>query len=66
MKLDRITIDPDKMNGQPCLRNMRPTVKLVLELAALYPNREELLREYSELEDEDIRKALSGVRGRRL
>jgi uncharacterized protein (DUF433 family) len=45
---------------------MRPTVKLDLGLAALYPNREELLREYSELEDEDIRKALSGVRGRRL
>ena len=61
MKLDRITIDPDKMNGQPCLRNMRLTVKRVVELTALYPNREELLQEYPELEDEDIRQALTYV-----
>jgi len=58
MKLDRITIDPVRMNGQPCVRNMRITVKRVLELTALYPNREEMLQEYPELEDEDIRQAL--------
>jgi len=56
MRLDRITIDPDRMNGQPCVRNMRLTVKRVVELAALYPNREEMLQEYPELEDEDILK----------
>jgi len=61
VKLNRITIDPEKMNGQPCVRNMRLTVKRVVELAALYPNREELLREYPELEDEDIRQALTYV-----
>jgi uncharacterized protein (DUF433 family) len=61
MKLDRITIDPEKMNGQPCVRNMRLTVKRIVELSALYPNREELLREYPELEDEDIRQALTYV-----
>lgn len=58
MKLDRITIDPARVNGQPCIRNMRLTVRRVLELAAIYPNREELLLEYPELEDEDIRQAL--------
>jgi uncharacterized protein (DUF433 family) len=58
MRLDRITIDPDRMNGQPCVRNMRLTVKRVVELAALYPNRKEMLQEYPELEDEDIRQAL--------
>jgi uncharacterized protein (DUF433 family) len=61
MKLDRITIDPDRMNGQPCVRNMRLTVKRVVELAALYPNRGEMLQEYPELEDEDIRQALTYV-----
>jgi uncharacterized protein (DUF433 family) len=61
MKVDRITIDPDKMSGQPCVRNMRLTVKRVVELAALYPNREEMLREYPELEDEDVRQALTYV-----
>ena len=57
-KLDRITIDPDKMNGQPCIRDLRLTVRRVLKMLALYPNREELRREYPELEDEDIRQAL--------
>jgi len=58
MKLDRITIDPARMNGQPCIRSMRLTVRRVVELAAVYPNREELRQEYPELEDEDIRQAL--------
>ena len=58
MKLDRITIDADRMNGQPCMRGMRLTVRRVVQLAALFPNREELQREYPELEDEDIRQAL--------
>jgi uncharacterized protein (DUF433 family) len=58
MAFDRITADPARMNGQPCIRNMRLTVRRVVELAAYYPNREELRREYPELEDEDIRQAL--------
>jgi uncharacterized protein (DUF433 family) len=58
MRLDRITFDPARMNGQPCIRNMRLTVRRVVELAATYPDREELHREYPELEDEDIRQAL--------
>lgn len=59
MKFDRITIHPDRMNGQPCLRNQRLTVRRVVELVALYPNRAELHREYPELEDEDIWQALN-------
>jgi len=58
MKFDRITIDPARMNGQPCVRNMRLTVRRVVELAAFYPNREELRQEYPELEDQDIQQAL--------
>jgi uncharacterized protein (DUF433 family) len=58
MPFDRITIDPALMNGQPCVRNMRLTVRRVVELAAMYPDREELRREYPELEDEDIGQAL--------
>ncbi len=56
--LDRITIDPVKMNGQPCIRGLRLTVKRVLEALATYPNLEDLRREYPELEAEDIRQAL--------
>jgi uncharacterized protein (DUF433 family) len=57
-KLDRITINPAIMNGQPCIRGMRLTVRRVVEAAALYPNRDELKGEYPELEDEDIAQAL--------
>jgi uncharacterized protein (DUF433 family) len=58
MQIDRITINPKQMNGQPCIRNMRLTVKRVVELLATYPDRLELFREFPELEDEDIRQAL--------
>ena len=59
MKLDRITIDPEIMNGQPCIRGMRLTVRRVVEAVALYSDRETLKSEYPELEDEDIRQALA-------
>jgi uncharacterized protein (DUF433 family) len=58
MKLDRITINPTRMNGQPCIRDLRLTVRRVLEILAVYPTREELYREYPELEEEDIRLVL--------
>lgn len=57
-KLDRITVNPAIMNGQPCIRGMRLTVRRVVEAAALYPDRNELKAEYPELEDEDIAQAL--------
>jgi uncharacterized protein (DUF433 family) len=57
--LDRITVDPETMNGQPCIRGMRVTVRRVVEAVAAYPDREELKQEYPELEDEDIRQALA-------
>ncbi|NCR78099.1 MULTISPECIES: DUF433 domain-containing protein [Microcystis] len=58
MKLDRITSNPNRMNGQPCIRNLRLTVRRVIELLATYPERAELHQEFPELEDEDIRQAL--------
>jgi uncharacterized protein (DUF433 family) len=56
---DRITIDPEQMGGQPCIRGMRITVKRVLEALAVYPEWDELIAEYPELEREDIRQALA-------
>jgi uncharacterized protein (DUF433 family) len=58
MKIDRITSNPNRMNGQPCIRDLRLTVRRVIELLATYPDREELRQEFPELEDEDIRQAL--------
>jgi len=55
---DRITCDPAKMSGQPCIRGLRLTVRRVLEALAVYPDRQELHSEFPELDDEDIRQAL--------
>lgn len=55
---DRITIDPAIGNGQASIRGMRLTVKRVVEAVALYPDRDELFREYPELDAEDVRQAL--------
>jgi len=59
MTLDRFTSNPARMNGQPCIRNLRLTVRRVMELVATYPDRAELHREYPELEEDDIRQALA-------
>ena len=58
MTLDRITVSAERMNGQPCIRNLRVTVRRVLEALSTYPDRRELFAEYPELDDEDIRQAL--------
>ena len=57
-RFDRISVDPLVMNGQPIVRGSRLTVRRVLEAVAVYPDRAELLREYPELEPEDVRQAL--------
>jgi uncharacterized protein (DUF433 family) len=58
-EFDRITWNPNQMNGQPCIRGMRLTVRRVVEAVAIYPDREDLFRNYPELEPEDVRQALA-------
>ena len=58
-EFDRITWNPNQMNGQPCIRGMRLTVRRVVEAAAMYPDRTDLFRNYPELEPEDVRQALA-------
>ncbi len=55
---DRITVEPGKCGGKPCIRAMRITVRRVLELLAAYPDRAALLVDYPFLEPEDIQQAL--------
>ncbi len=59
--LDRITRHAGRLDGQACIRDLRLTVRRVVEAVATYPDREDLLREYPELDDEDIRQALAYV-----
>lgn len=58
MNLDRITIDPQIMQGKPCIRGMRITVALVVNLVASAMPIPEILRNYPDLEEEDIRQCL--------
>ena len=55
---DRITIDPAVMNGQPCIKGTRLTVKRVLLALAQYSDPGELRKNYPQLQDEDIHQAL--------
>lgn len=55
MKLtDRITIDPEKCGGRPCIRGMRIRVADVLDLLAEGLSPEQVLEELPDLEREDI------------
>ena len=56
--LDRITVDPEIMGGQPCIRGLRIPVSLVIRLIAAGKTAKEILKDYPELEEEDIRQAL--------
>ena len=55
---DQITSNPNILNGQPAIRGMRLSVRRVIEALAVYPDWDNLRREYPELEPEDIRQAL--------
>ena len=57
--LNRITVEPGKMGGRPCIRGMRIRVMDVLDMLAAGATREAILRDYPELEDADITAALT-------
>lgn len=58
-KFERITWSPNQMNGQPCIRGMRLTVRRVVEAVVTYSYREDLFRNYPELDPEDVGQALA-------
>jgi uncharacterized protein (DUF433 family) len=64
----RITIEPGKRGGKPCVRGLRITVYEVLEYLASGMSEDEILRDFPDLEREDIRAclALAADRERKL
>ena len=56
--LQRITIEPGKCGGRPSIRGHRLRMSDVLDLIAAGATREEILADYSFLEDKDITAAL--------
>jgi len=58
MAFTRITVDPNKMGGVPCIRGLRIPVATVVEIVASRMTNTEILEAYPDLEQEDIREAL--------
>lgn len=58
---ERITFDRKIMGGRACIRGMRITVSLVVSLVANEMSVEEILKEYPDLEAEDIKASLQYV-----
>ncbi len=57
--LDRITIDPAICHGKPCIRGLRYPVEVILELLSAGETTEDILRDYEDLEREDVRAVLA-------
>ena len=55
---DRITSDPNILGGRACIRGMRISVSLIVNLVANGMTVEEIIVEYPDLEPEDIQQAL--------
>ena len=58
-QFNRVTMDPAVMGGKPCIRGLRVTVGTLVGLMASGHSREEILRAYPYLEEEDLREALA-------
>ena len=56
---DRITFDSRILGGRACIRGMRITASLVVNLVANGMSTDEIVREYPDLEPDDVRQALS-------
>ena len=55
---DRITFNPEIMGGRACIRGMRITAALVVTQVAHGATVEEILKDYPDLEEEDVQQAL--------
>ncbi|MBA4157448.1 MAG: DUF433 domain-containing protein [Gemmatimonadetes bacterium] len=66
--LDRITLDPEVRSGKPAIRGTRITVADILEYLAGGMSQEEILADFPDLEEADIRAVLAfaAERERRL
>jgi uncharacterized protein (DUF433 family) len=56
---DRITIEPGKRGGKPCIRGLRITVGDILEYLASGMSEAQILAEFPYLERDDIRAVLA-------
>jgi uncharacterized protein (DUF433 family) len=58
MAVERITVDPNKMGGIPCIRDLRMPVATVVGMVADGMTVEQIIADFPDLEAEDVRAAL--------
>jgi len=56
--LDRIVVDPDILAGKPVIKGTRIPVYLIIELMATGMTTEDVLKEYPEIQEDDVKAAL--------
>lgn len=57
-RYERITVNPNQMDGVPCIRGLRIPVATIVGIVAEGMNSEQILQAYPDLEPEDIQEAL--------
>lgn len=56
---DRITVDPGRLGGKPCIRGLRISVGMIVQMVAAGKAIDEITSEYPYLDAEDVRQALA-------
>jgi uncharacterized protein (DUF433 family) len=57
-RFDRITVDPDVLGGKPCVRGIRISVGMVVQMVAAGKSAQQIVAEYPYLEAADVQQAL--------
>jgi uncharacterized protein (DUF433 family) len=57
MSFDRINVDPKICQGQPTIRGTRITVAVILRMIASGMSPQEIVQDYPELSEQDVRQA---------
>jgi len=61
---ERITFNPRQSGGRPCIRGMRIRVSDILDMLAEGLSSEQILKDFPDLEDDDIKACLKFAAGR--
>ena len=56
--LDRIVVNPDILVGKPVIKGTRVAVYLIVELVAAGMTTKQIIKEYPQLKEEDVKAAL--------
>jgi uncharacterized protein (DUF433 family) len=59
VRFDRITVDPGVLGGKPCIRGLRISVGMIVQMVASGKTSQQIVEEYPYLEVDDVQQALA-------